>query len=76
MALVSGLEHLSRESPDSLLGCRADYEAVCVARLMGAMAWWAGLRFDDLASRPTPDVARLNGRVVESSVNLDASGKF
>jgi DMSO/TMAO reductase YedYZ molybdopterin-dependent catalytic subunit len=38
-----------------------------------AIAWWAGLRFDDLL-RACPPTSRAKWASVESSVNLDASG--
>jgi DMSO/TMAO reductase YedYZ molybdopterin-dependent catalytic subunit len=38
-----------------------------------AIAWWAGLRFDDLL-RAYPPIAQARWARVESSVNLDASG--
>src|SRR6266481_2972025 len=49
-----------------------------IARLVcvegwSAIAWWAGLRFDDLI-RAYPPISQANWARVESSVNLDASG--
>ncbi len=38
-----------------------------------AITWWAGLRFDDLL-RAYPPASRAKWVLVESSVNLDASG--
>src|SRR5580658_7267656 len=38
-----------------------------------AIAWWAGLRFDDLL-RAFPPMSQAKWALVESSVNLDASG--
>src|SRR3984893_11431280 len=45
---------------------------VCVEG-WSAIAWWAGLRFDDLLSA-FPPMSQANWARVESSVNLDASG--
>jgi DMSO/TMAO reductase YedYZ molybdopterin-dependent catalytic subunit len=45
---------------------------VCVEG-WSAVAWWAGLRFDDLLHAYTP-VSQAKWARVESSVNLDASG--
>jgi len=45
---------------------------VCVEG-WSAIAWWAGLRFDDLL-RAYPPMSQANWARVESSVNLDASG--
>src|SRR5580693_8589066 len=45
---------------------------VCVEG-WSAVAWWAGLRFDDLI-RTYPPISQANWVRVESSVNLDASG--
>jgi DMSO/TMAO reductase YedYZ molybdopterin-dependent catalytic subunit len=45
---------------------------VCVEG-WSAIAWWAGLRFDDLL-RTHPPMSRAKWALVESSVNLDASG--
>jgi DMSO/TMAO reductase YedYZ molybdopterin-dependent catalytic subunit len=45
---------------------------VCVEG-WSAVAWWAGLRFDDLF-RAYPPASQANWVLVESSVNLDASG--
>lgn len=45
---------------------------VCVEG-WSAIAWWAGLKFDDLM-RAHPPVSQANWARVESSVNLDASG--
>ena len=45
---------------------------VCVEG-WSAIAWWAGLRFDDLI-RAHPPISRAKWVRVESSVNLDASG--
>jgi DMSO/TMAO reductase YedYZ molybdopterin-dependent catalytic subunit len=45
---------------------------VCVEG-WSAVAWWAGLRFDDLV-RAYPPVSQAKWARVESSVNLDASG--
>jgi DMSO/TMAO reductase YedYZ molybdopterin-dependent catalytic subunit len=45
---------------------------VCVEG-WSAIAWWAGLRFDDLI-RAYPPISRANWVRVESSVNLDAAG--
>jgi DMSO/TMAO reductase YedYZ molybdopterin-dependent catalytic subunit len=45
---------------------------VCVEG-WSAIAWWAGLRFDDLI-RAYPPAAQAKWLRVESSVNLDASG--
>jgi DMSO/TMAO reductase YedYZ molybdopterin-dependent catalytic subunit len=45
---------------------------VCVEG-WSAIAWWAGLRFDDLL-RAYPPVSQAKWAQVESSVNLDASG--
>jgi DMSO/TMAO reductase YedYZ molybdopterin-dependent catalytic subunit len=39
-----------------------------------AIAWWTGLRFDDLL-RPKPPMSKGKWARVESSVNLDASEK-
>ena len=38
-----------------------------------AIAWWAGLRFDDLL-RAYPPISQAKWARVESSVNLDESG--
>ncbi|HTA45923.1 MAG TPA: molybdopterin-dependent oxidoreductase [Bryobacteraceae bacterium] len=46
---------------------------VCVEG-WSAIAWWAGLRFDDLL-RAYPPASQAKWLRVESSVNLDASGK-
>jgi DMSO/TMAO reductase YedYZ molybdopterin-dependent catalytic subunit len=46
---------------------------VCVEG-WSAIAWWAGLRFDDLL-RAYPPMSRAKWVRVESAVNLDASGK-
>jgi DMSO/TMAO reductase YedYZ molybdopterin-dependent catalytic subunit len=46
---------------------------VCVEG-WSAIAWWAGLRFDDLL-RAYPPASRAKWVRVESSVNLDASGR-
>jgi DMSO/TMAO reductase YedYZ molybdopterin-dependent catalytic subunit len=45
---------------------------VCVEG-WSAIAWWAGLRFDDLLSA-YPPMSRAKWACVESSVNLDESG--
>jgi DMSO/TMAO reductase YedYZ molybdopterin-dependent catalytic subunit len=45
---------------------------VCVEG-WSAIAWWAGLRFDDLL-RAYPPITQAKWARVESSVNLDASG--
>jgi DMSO/TMAO reductase YedYZ molybdopterin-dependent catalytic subunit len=45
---------------------------VCVEG-WSAIAWWAGLRFDDLL-RAYPPMSRAKWARVESSVNLDGSG--
>jgi DMSO/TMAO reductase YedYZ molybdopterin-dependent catalytic subunit len=45
---------------------------VCVEG-WSAIAWWAGLRFEDLL-RAYPPMSRAKWARVESSVNLDASG--
>jgi len=45
---------------------------VCVEG-WSAIAWWAGLRFDDLL-RAYPPMSQAKWAHVESSVNLDASG--
>jgi DMSO/TMAO reductase YedYZ molybdopterin-dependent catalytic subunit len=45
---------------------------VCVEG-WSAIAWWAGIRFDDLL-RAYPAMSQANWARVESSVNLDASG--
>jgi DMSO/TMAO reductase YedYZ molybdopterin-dependent catalytic subunit len=45
---------------------------VCVEG-WSAIAWWAGLRFDDLL-RAYPPISQAKWARVESSVNLDASG--
>ena len=45
---------------------------VCVEG-WSAIAWWAGLRFDDLL-HAYPPMAQAKWALVESSVNLDASG--
>jgi DMSO/TMAO reductase YedYZ molybdopterin-dependent catalytic subunit len=45
---------------------------VCVEG-WSAIAWWAGLRFDDLL-RAFPPMSQVKWARVESSVNLDASG--
>jgi DMSO/TMAO reductase YedYZ molybdopterin-dependent catalytic subunit/thiosulfate reductase cytochrome b subunit len=45
---------------------------VCVEG-WSAIAWWAGLRFDDLLRAYTP-ISQAKWARVESSVNLDASG--
>ena len=45
---------------------------VCVEG-WSAVAWWAGLRFDDLL-RAYPPASQAKWVRVESSVNLDASG--
>jgi DMSO/TMAO reductase YedYZ molybdopterin-dependent catalytic subunit len=45
---------------------------VCVEG-WSAIAWWAGLRFDDLL-RTYPPMSQAKWALVESSVNLDASG--
>lgn len=46
---------------------------VCVEG-WSAIAWWAGLRFDELL-RAYPPMAQAKWARIESSVNLDASGK-
>jgi DMSO/TMAO reductase YedYZ molybdopterin-dependent catalytic subunit len=46
---------------------------VCIEGWSG-IAWWAGLRFDDLL-RAYPPESRAKWVRVESAVNLDASGK-
>jgi DMSO/TMAO reductase YedYZ molybdopterin-dependent catalytic subunit len=48
-------------------------QLVCVEG-WSAIAWWAGLRFDDLL-RAYPPASQAKWVQVESSVNLDASGK-
>jgi DMSO/TMAO reductase YedYZ molybdopterin-dependent catalytic subunit len=45
---------------------------VCVEG-WSAIAWWAGLRFDDLF-RACPPMSQAKWALVESSVNLDGSG--
>src|SRR3984885_4190442 len=45
---------------------------VCVEG-WSAIAWWAGVRFDDLL-RAYPPISQAKWARVESSVNLDASG--
>jgi DMSO/TMAO reductase YedYZ molybdopterin-dependent catalytic subunit len=45
---------------------------VCVEG-WSAIAWWAGLRFDDLF-RAYPPISQAKWARVESSINLDASG--
>jgi len=45
---------------------------VCVEG-WSAIAWWAGLRFDDLL-RAYPPMSQAKWVLVESSVNLDTSG--
>jgi DMSO/TMAO reductase YedYZ molybdopterin-dependent catalytic subunit len=45
---------------------------VCVEG-WSAIAWWAGLKFDDLL-RAFPPISKAKWARVESSVNLDASG--
>jgi DMSO/TMAO reductase YedYZ molybdopterin-dependent catalytic subunit len=45
---------------------------VCVEG-WSAVAWWAGLRFDDLL-RAYPPMSQAKWALVESSVNLDGSG--
>jgi DMSO/TMAO reductase YedYZ molybdopterin-dependent catalytic subunit len=47
---------------------------VCVEG-WSAIAWWAGLRFDDLL-RAYPPMSQAKWARVESSVNLDASGNL
>jgi DMSO/TMAO reductase YedYZ molybdopterin-dependent catalytic subunit len=47
-------------------------QLVCVEG-WSAIAWWAGLRFDDLL-RAHPPMSQAKWARVESSVNLDASG--
>jgi len=47
-------------------------QLVCVEG-WSAIAWWAGLRFDDLL-RAYPPMSQAKWARVESSVNLDASG--
>jgi DMSO/TMAO reductase YedYZ molybdopterin-dependent catalytic subunit len=47
-------------------------QLVCVEG-WSAIAWWAGLRFDDLF-RAYPPMSQAKWARVESSVNLDASG--
>ena len=47
-------------------------QLVCVEG-WSAIAWWAGLRFDDLL-RAFPPMSKAKWARVESSVNLDASG--
>jgi DMSO/TMAO reductase YedYZ molybdopterin-dependent catalytic subunit len=47
---------------------------VCVEG-WSAVAWWAGLRFDDLI-RAYPPMSQAKWALVESSVNLDASGNL
>jgi DMSO/TMAO reductase YedYZ molybdopterin-dependent catalytic subunit len=60
----------------SLMTCFPIHEQitrlVCVEG-WSAIAWWAGLRFDDLI-RAYPPMSRAKWSRVESSVNLDASG--
>src|SRR6267143_7211435 len=50
-------------------------QLTCLVRVEGwsAIAWWSGLRFDDLL-RAYPPVSQAKWARVESSVNLDASG--
>jgi len=45
---------------------------VCVEG-WSAIAWWSGLRFDDLL-RAYPPVSQAKWALIESSVNLDANG--
>jgi hypothetical protein len=45
----------------------------CCVEGWSAIAWWAGLRFDDLL-RAYPPMSQAKWASVESSVNLDASG--
>jgi len=68
------LEHLSpnSESDDPLLSARANYATGMRGR-GSAIAWWAGLRFDDLL-RAYPPMSQAKWARVESSVNLDESG--
>jgi DMSO/TMAO reductase YedYZ molybdopterin-dependent catalytic subunit len=47
---------------------------VCVEG-WSAIAWWAGLKFDDLL-RAFPPISKAKWARVESSVNLDASGNL
>jgi DMSO/TMAO reductase YedYZ molybdopterin-dependent catalytic subunit len=47
-------------------------QLVCVEG-WSAIAWWAGLKFDDLL-RAFPPISKAKWARVESSVNLDASG--
>jgi DMSO/TMAO reductase YedYZ molybdopterin-dependent catalytic subunit len=47
---------------------------VCVEG-WSAIAWWAGLKFDDLL-RAFPPISQAKWARVESSVNLDASGNL
>jgi DMSO/TMAO reductase YedYZ molybdopterin-dependent catalytic subunit len=60
----------------NLLTCFPAHEQitrlVCVEG-WSAIAWWAGLRFDDLF-RAYPPMSQAKWALVESSVNLDASG--
>jgi DMSO/TMAO reductase YedYZ molybdopterin-dependent catalytic subunit len=49
-------------------------QLVCVEG-WSAIAWWAGLKFDDLL-RAFPPISKAKWARVESSVNLDASGNL
>jgi len=67
-------EYLSRhsESDDQFFVQDQITRLVCVEG-WSAIAWWAGLRFDDLLSAYPPRSQAKWARV-ESSVNLDESG--
>ena len=64
-ALASAHNHSGRYATWS-------YTLVCVEG-WSAIAWWSGLRFDDLL-RAYPPMSQAKWVRVESSVNLDASG--
>jgi DMSO/TMAO reductase YedYZ molybdopterin-dependent catalytic subunit len=72
--LASGLS-VSLEIRNLLTGFSVHEQITRLVCVEGwsAIAWWAGLRFDDLL-RAYPPMAQAKWARVESSVNLDASG--
>ena len=72
--LASGLS-VSLEIRNLLTGFSVHEQITRLVCVEGwsAVAWWAGLRFDDLL-RAYPPMAQAKWARVESSVNLDASG--
>jgi DMSO/TMAO reductase YedYZ molybdopterin-dependent catalytic subunit len=72
--LASGLS-ISLDIRDLLTGFSVHEQTTRLVCVEGwsAIAWWAGLRFDDLL-RAYPPMSQAKWARVESSVNLDASG--